>query len=456
MPGVLLLESMTQLRRMAGGDQLRVRSAGFRLEHVTSCKFYDLTGPGRRSRSRSHVVAGAEPCAGATAARAASGPSGASSRVRRAGDSARRHRGPREPAPALEILTNTATFSLRRTRVAPSDERADRRDHRHGRSSRRSPPPWRVTGRGCPGGDRHSASSGRGAAAGAPLCGPAWTTTRCPPIRHRGAQAGAAHQPELAVGLRAVDRGECAARASTCRRSSRRAGALHRASDYSKASYRDFYAPFGRPAWPVVTPSTRSASTRRHSTLWTGSFSSRVDEQPRGLRLRRYQLQGSQHDPRQPFSLRGRRRWSWPLAAPPEQADVAIVVGYLRLEPPSSLFDLEALGLLSRCGRDRRRSDPSMAGGTASSRRRRRCLVLEPLDRARARSARVLGCIRAWRASPTGATGSLGVSVEDARRAPDRRRRRGGDTPEGAGLHLAARERHAQGTGSSSPRSRIC
>src|SRR5262249_56681613 len=47
MPGVLLLESMTQLAgwlEAISSDFTR----WFLLEHVTSCKFYDLTGPGDR------------------------------------------------------------------------------------------------------------------------------------------------------------------------------------------------------------------------------------------------------------------------------------------------------------------------------------------------------------------------------------------------------------------------
>jgi len=59
MPGVLLLESMTQL-----AGWLEAISSEFTrwvlLEHVTSCKFYDLTGPGDRIEFALDVVPQAE------------------------------------------------------------------------------------------------------------------------------------------------------------------------------------------------------------------------------------------------------------------------------------------------------------------------------------------------------------------------------------------------------------
>lgn len=45
MPGVLLLESMTQLAGWLEAISSEF-TRWFLLEHVTSCKFYDLTGPG--------------------------------------------------------------------------------------------------------------------------------------------------------------------------------------------------------------------------------------------------------------------------------------------------------------------------------------------------------------------------------------------------------------------------
>ena len=60
MPGVLLLESMTQL-----AGWLEAASSEFErwflLEHVTSCKFYDLTGPGDQVEIALDVVPGSEP-----------------------------------------------------------------------------------------------------------------------------------------------------------------------------------------------------------------------------------------------------------------------------------------------------------------------------------------------------------------------------------------------------------
>jgi len=47
MPGVLLLESMTQLAGWLEAVSSEF-TRWFLLEHVTSCKFYDLTGPGDR------------------------------------------------------------------------------------------------------------------------------------------------------------------------------------------------------------------------------------------------------------------------------------------------------------------------------------------------------------------------------------------------------------------------
>jgi 3-hydroxyacyl-[acyl-carrier-protein] dehydratase len=60
MPGVLLLESMTQL-----AGWLEAASSEFErwflLEHVTSCKFYDLTGPGDQVEILLDVVPVSEP-----------------------------------------------------------------------------------------------------------------------------------------------------------------------------------------------------------------------------------------------------------------------------------------------------------------------------------------------------------------------------------------------------------
>jgi 3-hydroxyacyl-[acyl-carrier-protein] dehydratase len=60
MPGVLLLESMTQLAGWLEAISSEFTS-WFLLEHVTSCKFYDLTGPGDQVEFALEVVPGAAP-----------------------------------------------------------------------------------------------------------------------------------------------------------------------------------------------------------------------------------------------------------------------------------------------------------------------------------------------------------------------------------------------------------
>ena len=59
MPGVLLLESMTQLAGWLEAVSSEF-TRWFLLEHVTSCKFYDLTGPGDRVEFVLDVVPPAE------------------------------------------------------------------------------------------------------------------------------------------------------------------------------------------------------------------------------------------------------------------------------------------------------------------------------------------------------------------------------------------------------------
>ena len=59
MPGVLLLESMTQLAGWLEAVSSEF-TRWFLLEHVTSCKFYDLTGPGDRVEFVIDIVPPAE------------------------------------------------------------------------------------------------------------------------------------------------------------------------------------------------------------------------------------------------------------------------------------------------------------------------------------------------------------------------------------------------------------
>jgi len=59
MPGVLLLESMTQLAGWLEAVSSEF-TRWFLLSHVTSCKFYDLTGPGDRVEFVLDIVQPAE------------------------------------------------------------------------------------------------------------------------------------------------------------------------------------------------------------------------------------------------------------------------------------------------------------------------------------------------------------------------------------------------------------
>jgi len=120
MPGVLLLESMAQLAGWL--EAISSEFTGwFLLEHVTSCKFYGLTGPGDQVEVALDIVPGAEPDR---------------RRYRGTGSVAGKRRiaaefeGQVVPLAAIEepssqrqlfkVLTNAATFSL-----APSPNASD-------------------------------------------------------------------------------------------------------------------------------------------------------------------------------------------------------------------------------------------------------------------------------------------------------------------------------------------
>jgi 3-oxoacyl-[acyl-carrier-protein] synthase II len=226
--------------------------------------------------------------------------------------------------------------------------------------------------------------------------------------------------PSSRLGLRAVDEAIRGSGLDLAQIEPSRRALYIGASDYSKADYRDFYAAFreaGTAADRAVDPERINKATL-HTVdpffLLEGLTNNLV-----AFVSRRYQLQGpnttlASHSPcgAQALELAARTLVQ-------DQAHVAIVVGTCVWSPLVSLFDLDALGLLSRCREgatsfrpfDGRR-DGFIAGDGAAA------LVLEPLERARARSARVLGCIRGIASfSDGGATGRLGVSVETARRA---------------------------------------
>jgi 3-oxoacyl-[acyl-carrier-protein] synthase II len=102
-----------------------------------------------------------------------------------------------------------------------------------------------------------------------------------------------------------------------------------------------------------------------------------------------------------------------------DEADVAIVVGVCVWSRFVPQFDLDTLGLLSQCREgsasfrpfDERRDGFIVGDGAAA-------LVLEPLGRARARGARVFGCVRGLAGFTDGAEAhNPGVSVETTRRA---------------------------------------
>ena len=192
------------------------------------------------------------------------------------------------------------------------------------------------------------------------------------------------------------------------------------AADYSKAAYHDFYAACREGG--VTAGGTLDAERINRATLHTvdpffllvGLTNNLV-----AFVSRRYQLQGpnttlASHSPCGAQALELAVR-----SLVQDQADVAIVVGTCVWSPLVSLFDLDELGLLSQCREgpasfrpfDVRR-DGFIAGDGAAA------LVLEPLERARARTARVRGCIRGLASfTDGGAGGSLAVSTETVRRA---------------------------------------
>ena len=191
------------------------------------------------------------------------------------------------------------------------------------------------------------------------------------------------------------------------------------AADDSKGDYQDFYQAFREAG---VSPDRAiDAEHINRATLHTVNPFFLLEGLTNNLvafASRRYQLQGpnttlASHSPcgAQALDLACR-------SLVQNEADVAIVVGVCVWSRFVPQFDLDALGLLSQC-RDGSRSfrpfdqrrDGFIAGDGAAA------LVLEPLGPARARGARVFGCVRGLASFTDGSdTRNLGVSVETTRR----------------------------------------
>jgi 3-oxoacyl-(acyl-carrier-protein) synthase len=191
------------------------------------------------------------------------------------------------------------------------------------------------------------------------------------------------------------------------------------AADDSKGDYQDFYRAFreaGVRADRAIDPEHVNRATL-HAVdpffLLEGLTNNLV-----AFVSRRYQLQGpnttlASHSPCgvQALDLACRSLLQ-------DEADVAVVVGVCAWSRFVPLFDLDALGLLSRCQDGSRsfrpfdqRRDGFIAGDGAAA------LVLEPLGLARARGAHVFGCVRGLASFTDGSDArNLGVSVETTRR----------------------------------------
>jgi len=226
--------------------------------------------------------------------------------------------------------------------------------------------------------------------------------------------------PSSRLGLRAVDEAVRRSGLDVLQIPPARRALYIGAADYSKDDYRDFYAAFREAG--VSAGRAIDAEHINRATLHTVDPFFLLESLTNNLVAfvsRRYQLQGpnttlASHSPcgAQALDLACRSLLQ-------HEADVAIVVGACVWSRPVSLFDLDALGLLSQC-RDGATSfrpfdgqrDGFIAGDGAAA------LVLEPLGRARERGARVLGCVRGLAGFTDGSdTANLGVSVETTRRA---------------------------------------
>src|SRR2546429_6379320 len=234
--------------------------------------------------------------------------------------------------------------------MPPTDERPGSRDHRHGRDLVPGLVARGSLAASAPEGDRDPRARRRGSAPGPPVRGT--SERRCAAARHTGrrAQAGTADQPGLAA--RAPGRRRGRTRLGTRGVEDRpRAKALYiGAADYSKAGYRDFYAAFREAG--VVADRALDAERVNRATLHAVDPFFLLEGLTNNLvafASRRYQLQGpnttlASHSPCDAQALELAAR-----SVRQEQADVAIVIGSCVWSPFVSLFDLDALGLLSQC-----------------------------------------------------------------------------------------------------------
>jgi 3-oxoacyl-[acyl-carrier-protein] synthase II len=223
--------------------------------------------------------------------------------------------------------------------------------------------------------------------------------------------------PSSRLGLRAVDEAVRDSGLDLLAISPTRKALYIGSADYSKSGYGDFYPSLREAGADRVIDPERVNRGSLHSVdpffllqALTNNLVAFVS--------RRYQLQGpnttlASHSPcgLQALDLAVRSLLQ-------DQADVAIVVGTCVWSRFISLFDLDALGLLSPCRAgwssfrpfDGRR-DGFIAGDGAAA------LVLERPEQARARGARVLGHVRSVASfTDVSETGGLGVSIETVRR----------------------------------------
>jgi 3-oxoacyl-(acyl-carrier-protein) synthase len=254
--------------------------------------------------------------------------------------------------------------------------------------------------------------------------------------------------PSSRLGLRAVDEAVRRSGLDMLQIPPARRALYIGAADYSKDDYRDFY-----PAFREAGVSAGGAIDAEHinrATLHTVDPFFLLESLTNNLVAfvsRRYQLQGpnttlASQSPAVP------KRWTSPaVACSRTRTDVAIVVGACVWSRLVSLFDLDALGLLSQC-RDKvdilqtlRRTE----GWLHCRRRGGRARPWSHSD-GHARAALALGCV--WRPSQLHGRERYrkpGVSVETTRRAMAAALEEAGVRPERDRLHFASWKRHAKG-----------